>query len=208
MDVVVEGKITPEEGMDEVLQTMVDMKSLVHGILRVTCEQTGVNGRIGFAHDGYILGARVNVTNETGYEALRKLLSVTQGNYAVLDAADQQQQSELNQTLWIKAQKIIPVLKNLPETPESLTEANPAVLKANVEKPGGQIDLNVPVEKPAGDNSTKNQVADVKSKARRPDQASLRFLLTLVILATVIFVLTTVVSQYGDTLFKMIVSHK
>ena len=111
VDVVVEGKITPEEGMDEVLQTMVDMKSLVHGILRVTCGETSVNGRIGFAHDGYILGAKVNVTNETGYEALRKLLSITQGNYAVLDAADQQQHSELNQTLWIKAQKIIPEIR-------------------------------------------------------------------------------------------------
>jgi hypothetical protein len=202
VDVVVEGKITDQEGVEEVLQSIADMNPS-SGILRITCEDTGLQGRIGLAHGGYIVGAKVNVTNETGYEAVCKLLTVKHGNYAILDPG-RQQSPELNQTLWMKVEKVIPKLRNLPATPQIFMEADPSVLRANIEKPSGQIDLYVPVERDTRLDSTKGTVGALKSKTRQHDQASWRFYMTSLLTVCALIAIAVFIHEYGNVLMKLL----
>ncbi len=124
MDVIVEGKITPEEGIDEVIQTVIDLKDVNNAILRVTCSDSDIQGRVAFSQGGYILGGQVAESGETGYAAVKKLLEVRKGNYAILDPGHTYV-PEVNQSLWIKGEKVIDRLPTLPESVDDLLDANP-----------------------------------------------------------------------------------
>ncbi|MBZ0188958.1 MAG: hypothetical protein K8F91_22125, partial [Candidatus Obscuribacterales bacterium] len=117
MDVIIEGKINSEEGVDEVLRTCAEIKSVKTPILRINDNLSELQGRIAFSQGGYIIGAKVSATGEVGYEAVRKLLMVSEGNYAILDPL-RKHIAEVNQSLWIKVDKLVPLLPNLPESPE------------------------------------------------------------------------------------------
>jgi hypothetical protein len=129
LDIIIEGKITPDEGMDEVLQTVIDLKNLSNPILRLTSNSEDLQGRVSFSK-GHILGGRINNTDETGYSAIRKLFSIVDGNYAILDPG-RAHINEVNQSLWIEAGKLIELLPNLPENPDGLVEANPDEIAQN-----------------------------------------------------------------------------
>ena len=104
MDIVIEGKITPDEGLGEVIQTVLDLKNVPNAVLRITSSQGDLQGRIGFAQGGFILGGKISSPEETGYPALRKLLSILNGTYAILDpvvAPRCQTSTRLSQ--WIKS---------------------------------------------------------------------------------------------------------
>jgi hypothetical protein len=143
VDIVIEGKITVDEPMSEVLQTVIDLKSLQNAILRINNSDSSIQGKIAFAQGGYILGASMTSTGESGYDAVRKLLSVTDGNYAVLDPG-RNTIGEINQTLWLNASRVLSMLPNLPQTPEVLCDANPDKLKESTQKSGvANLSLNV-----------------------------------------------------------------
>lgn len=118
MDVIIEGKITAEEGLDGVLQTLIELKSVERAILRINSFDEHFQGKIGFAIGGYILGARIEETGEIGYSAVRKLLLVQNGNYAILDP-EKQNLYEISQSLWIDASKLLNQLPDLPPSPET-----------------------------------------------------------------------------------------
>ncbi len=108
MDIVIEGIITAEEGLNEVIETIIHLKSVPSALLRVSCKEAGLQGRIGFGAGGHILGGCINDTGEVGYPAIKKLLTVKSGNYAVLDMGHEHV-PEVNQTLWIKGEKILEI---------------------------------------------------------------------------------------------------
>ena len=66
MDIVIEGIITKEEGMNEVIDTIIHLKSVSNALLRVSCKEEGLQGRIGFGPGGHILGGRIEETGEVG----------------------------------------------------------------------------------------------------------------------------------------------
>jgi hypothetical protein len=123
LDIVIEGIITKEEGMNEVIDTIIHLKSVPNALLRVSCKEEGVQGRIGFGPGGHILGGYIEDTGEVGYSAVKKLLTVKSGNYAVLDMTHEHV-PEINQTLWIKGEKVLEIWPNLPDLPDSLLGAS------------------------------------------------------------------------------------
>ncbi len=126
MDVIIEGKITRDEGVDEVLKTCAEIKSVKTPILRINDSASELQGQIAFSQGGYIIGAKINQTNEIGYPAVRKLLMISDGNYAILDPL-RKHITDVNQSLWLKIDKIVPLLPNLPENPDGLLDKQPEV---------------------------------------------------------------------------------
>ncbi len=165
MDVIIEGKITPDEPIAEVVQTCVDLKSVANPVLRLTDERSDLEGRVLFAQGGYILGARVNNTEIFGYDAVRKLLTIKTGNYAVLDPG-RSPFTDINQTLWLLGSRVIGMLPDLPTTPDTLLDLNPNRLAASTIRPAtGQVDF-----RHSGDvhsEASTPTIASVQSKARK-----------------------------------------
>lgn len=123
MDIIIEGIITAEDGMNDVIETIIHLKSVPNALLRVSCKEAGLQGRVGFGPGGHILGAHIDDTDEIGYPAVKKLLTVRTGNYAVLDMGHEHT-TEVNQTLWIKADKILEIWPDLPDSPRNLLGAS------------------------------------------------------------------------------------
>jgi len=192
VDIVVEGKIDPEGGMREVLETILRLKSVQNGLLRISSNDRTLSGRIAFSQNGYILGGRVDDPGEIGYQAIRKLLSVKDGNYAVLDGG-RTHVPEVNQTLWISVEQILPILSDLPEALDQFIEGNLGALPSLERTKTGHINLYSKEWKDRADPAT----SDVQSKARQFDRVNWRttimFLWCIVILA-----LTTLVLQFWD----------
>jgi hypothetical protein len=159
VDVVVEGKINQDEPMREVIQTVLELKTLANPVLRITDEDSELQGRIAFSQGGYIIGGRVNNTDEIGYDAVRRLMSIKNGNYAVLDPG-RNQFTDINQTLWLMASRVIDSLPNLPASPDSLVDANPDRLAAVSGRSAGNTQA-APVP-----------ITSVKSKARTFNKSS------------------------------------
>ncbi len=193
MDIIIEGKITPEEGMSEVIQTVIDLKNLANPILRISSSDSDLQGRVSFS-SGHILGGRINNSDETGYPAIRKLLSITDGNYAILDPG-RQHITDVNQTLWIEANKVVQMLPNLPQTPEVLMDLN-AEYNAEIKPRIANMDLK------AGkvDDGEKPTVTDVKSKTRSFDQSTW-FFFKLFLWAVGTLIVSAVVMVYSDQIY-------
>ncbi len=121
MDVIVEGKITKEETITDILRTCSEIPSIKTPILRINDSSSDVQGRIAFSQGGYILGAKVNPSGETGWAAIRRLVKIQDGNYAVLDPM-RKRVTELNQSLWIKTDKLLALMPNLPDDPSGLID--------------------------------------------------------------------------------------
>jgi hypothetical protein len=194
VDIIIEGKITPEEGMSEVIQTVIDLKNLQNPILRISSSDSDLQGRVSFS-SGHILGGRINNSDETGYPAIRKLLSITDGNYAILDPG-RQHITDVNQTLWIEATKVVQMLPNLPQTPEVLMDIN-AEYNAELKPRVAAMDLRV--GKAEGEKPT---VTDIKSKARSFDEGTW-FFFKLFLWSLGALIVAAVTLQYGDQLYAM-----
>ena len=194
VDIIVEGKITKDEGMTDVIQTVLDLKNLDHAILRISSNDDDVKGRIAFSGNGYILGGRAE-TGETGYPAVRKLLGVNAGNFAILDPG-RTHIPETNQTLWINAEKLIGLMPNLPDQFDSLVEGDAKVISAPEKVKTGHINLHTKEWKEDAQPAT---VADKGSKARKFDPVAwqyTKFFLVLIIIITLVLA----VVNYGDAL--------
>ncbi len=196
MDIIIEGKITPEEGMNEVIQTVIDLKNLQNPILRISSSDSDLQGRVSFS-SGHILGGRINNTDETGYPAIRKLLSITDGNYAILDPG-RQHITDVNQTLWIEANKVLQMLPNLPQTPEVLMDMNADHYTAELKPRIAAMDLRAG----KADGGEKPTVTDVKSRARSFDEGGW-FFFKLFLWALGTLIVTAVIVQYGDQIYAI-----
>lgn len=126
MDVIIEGKITRDEGVDEVLRTCSEIKSVKTPILRINDSESELQGQIAFSQGGYIIGGKINQTGEIGYPAIRRLLMISDGNYAILDPL-RKHITDVNQSLWLSIDKLVPLLPNLPENPEGLLDKRPDI---------------------------------------------------------------------------------
>ncbi len=109
MFAVLEGQISDDQDLREVLEIVLNVKDVQNGVLRITCNE--FNGRIGIFCGRYITGAKVSSTDETGEEALKKLLTVQKGNFAFLDAKGQDI-SDLKQSLSIEIDRLLELLPN------------------------------------------------------------------------------------------------
>jgi hypothetical protein len=195
VDIVIEGKITADEGMADIVQTVIDLKNLPNAILRLTSAGDEVQGRIAFAQGGYILGGRVNNTDETGYPAVRKLLAITAGNYAILDPG-RTHVSDVNQTLWIKASRVLDYLPTLPPSPEIFLDgADVNAINTTVEK--AQFDPMDLKARATDERGTSGIVGNRKSKTRTFDLGTWRVLKVLFLFALVTLVAVGI-TQYWD----------
>jgi hypothetical protein len=226
VDVVIEGKITPEEDIADVIQTVIDLKNMPNLVLRVTDEDSDLQGRVAFREGGYILGARVNNTNECGYDAIRLLLSIKSGNYAILDPG-RTPTSDTNQTLWISADKVLDLLPALPESPETLlgidpasraeqTFAHPSATLSNLTPAGVPTKTLEGTVEPRNASNTSTRLSAVadkatetgehspvaaKSKARTYVRSKL-YSIELIGIAIFALILGTIVLKYGDIIWQ------
>jgi hypothetical protein len=199
VDVIIEGKITPEEGIAEVLQTLIDLKTVAYPVLRINCTDSRFQGKIGFAQGGFLLGAKVEETGELGYPAVRKLLLVRNGNYAILDP-EKQIVLDVNQSLWIDLEKILQVLPDLPASPEGLL--SPHASTATTTLVADRFEEAAATSKKA---SEKASVSGVNSKTRQFDPAhSRRRYAILFLWAVVIMVSSAAFVHYSDVIWSTI----
>jgi hypothetical protein len=199
VDVIVEGKITAEEGVDEVLQTLIDLKTVANPVLRINCLDARFQGKIGFAQGGFILGAKIDETGELGYPAVRRLLMVRNGNYAILDPEKQVVQ-DINQTLWIDAEKVIQVLPDLPQSPESLVGAHPSA--ATTTLVSDRYEEPPPVTRRPAERAS---VGGVNSRARQFDASDWRRRYAILFgLAVILIMLVAGYMYFGDQIWALI----
>ncbi len=175
MDVIIEGRITSEEGMDEVLRTCAEIKTVKTPILRINDNESELQGRIAFSQGGYIVGAMISETGETGYDAVRKLLMIENGNYAILDPL-RRHISDINQSLWIKIERLVPLLPNLPVNPEGLVDTPPEIVSGSLKS--GQVDIQSKMKTAEMDRPSTSgaPTVDPHSKIRGKNVGALRIL--------------------------------
>ncbi len=141
MDVIVEGHINKEESMADVVAQVVSIKTCQSPVLRINAAGSDMQGRLLFSPGGYIVGGKINVSGETGWDAVHKLLNVTEGNYAILDPV-RKNTADINQALWIRTDKILPLLPNLPDDEADFVDKQPnRSLESAVRPKTGQTDL-------------------------------------------------------------------
>lgn len=119
MDVVFEGRLTDEVTLKSVLLKIQEKRPSGNLLLRVATAQRDCDGKICIVDGRFITAAIVATSRENGYDAVRKLLSVEEGNFACLRPSAEDSLS-IPYSLNIELEKIIPLMPNLPESPNGL----------------------------------------------------------------------------------------
>lgn len=115
MDLILEGHLAPNSGIREVLQSVLKRASAATGILRISCPRRNLNGRLALFQGRFIVGAQITDSDESGYDAVKMLLSVRDGNFAFLET-ENAEALDMGKTLHISLDSLI---ERLPELPES-----------------------------------------------------------------------------------------
>src|SRR6266446_1110540 len=89
MEVVLQGRVDEEQDMQEVLGDVMALPGSRLGVLRISDPGDNLNGKLVLYQRRYVIGATISDSPDAGYSAVRKLLSVRQGNFAYLDATDE-----------------------------------------------------------------------------------------------------------------------
>lgn len=203
MDVIIEGKITQDEGIDEVLRTCSEIKSVTTPILRINENGSELQGQIAFSQGGYIIGGKITQTGEIGYPAVRQLLSINDGNYAILDPL-RKHITDVNQSLWLKVEKLIPLLPNLPESPDGLLDKQPDIAHS---VKSGQVDIATGL--PTGpDSKAEDEVVPSKPIAAASKSKSRKFNLGTwrIVKAGLAIIVGFTAVLYGFTYFPQILA--
>lgn len=217
MDVITEGTINQDEPVADVVNAVVAIKTCQTPILRINDNQSDLQGRLLFSSGGFIVGARINVTGESGYAAVRKLLMVTDGNYAILDPM-RKSTNELNQALWLSTSKLVAMLPNLPEAPQSILDTHPERITESAARPKtGQLDLapimaavGAPKDQPMVDPSIPTNIEEEsrqtvgnKQVSRKYNESRWRTIKTLFQLALTLLVAAAIMLN-SDTVYGVV----
>ncbi len=119
MDLLLEGQLSPQLGIREVLQAVLKQTSEATGILRISCPRRNLNGRLALVNGQFIVSAQIADSDENGYDTVKQLLSVTEGNFAFLQT-DNHKSLDLGRTVHINLISLIDCLPHLPDNPADL----------------------------------------------------------------------------------------
>lgn len=119
MDVVFEGRLTDDVQLKNVLQKVLEKRPSGNLLLRVATSARDCDGKICIVDGRFITAAIISNTRESGYPAVRKLLSIKDGNFACLRPSSDDSLS-IPYSLNIELEKILPLVPDLPESPNGL----------------------------------------------------------------------------------------
>lgn len=114
MDVVFEGALSRSWGMADVLRGIMGVENQRYGILRISSPGSNVSGRLAIAESKFIVGGLLSDGTEGGYNAVRRLLLASDGNFAYLDTGGKKPQ-DFDQGLYISLNRMSEIWPNLPE---------------------------------------------------------------------------------------------
>jgi hypothetical protein len=118
---VTQGKISASRTPREMLYSILKLKKVAIGLLRMT---TGsVEGEILICNATFVVGARLKNSNQIGYKAIRKLLMIKEGKFEYLDMGDAQL-ADVDQGLKVRLTQLINKLPELPSNYDELAGAN------------------------------------------------------------------------------------
>ncbi len=119
MDLIFEGRLSDQVAMKDVLLRVKNVPVPGLKILRINRQRDGLHGKIAFDGGKYVTAAFVIDSVETGYTALRLLLSIDEGNFALLNAKHGDS-IELQPNLHIEIDQLIQTMPYLPDNPSKL----------------------------------------------------------------------------------------
>lgn len=117
------GKIWENRRTREVLWGLMKLQKVQNGVLRIYCSKTKLDGEIGVQRGIFLTGARTADGSLTGYQALKKLLNVSEGNFTFTDHFDAEL-GTLDQNLKLRITTVINLWPDLPESLDNLSAKN------------------------------------------------------------------------------------
>lgn len=120
--------------MRDALLSVLSEPSQPSGVMRICSSNENLNGMVAFYKGRSIIAAQIAGTLESGYDALRKLLSVGEGNYAFLETDDAQSLS-FGKPMHISLKAVADLMPGLPESSADLFDEQS--LLDEVFAPGG-----------------------------------------------------------------------
>lgn len=91
-------------GIHDALEACTRLSSVKNGVLRISSQEA--NGLIGVFCGRFITGAVLTLSGDTGFRALRKLLSAKDGTFAFMDAGEEDL-PDLKQSLGVDVQMLL-----------------------------------------------------------------------------------------------------
>ncbi len=119
MDLIFEGRLSDQIAMKDVLLRVKTEPTPGMKILRINRQRDGLAGKIAIDGGKYVTAASVVDSVETGYTALRLLLSVNEGNFTLLNAKAGDS-IELQPNLHIEIDMLLKTMPHLPDNPSKL----------------------------------------------------------------------------------------
>ncbi|HEY9760705.1 MAG TPA: hypothetical protein V6C97_36450 [Oculatellaceae cyanobacterium] len=119
--VVQSGKIWSNRTSREVLWSIMKLKVDV-GVLHLVSSNKEVDGSIAIQNGMYVLGGKT-ADGDTGYDAVKRLLRLTEANFQYLDYSNRDI-TDLEQDLKIRVTQLINLLPNLPEQMDQMQGTN------------------------------------------------------------------------------------
>ncbi|HEY9788574.1 MAG TPA: hypothetical protein V6D17_24510 [Candidatus Obscuribacterales bacterium] len=115
MDVIFEGRLSRNVSMKDLLARIATEPTPGIKILRITRVQDDFSGKVLISQSKYVTAASISHSGESGYSALKKLLAVSEGSFAVLRTT-QHDTVDLEPMFNIELDTIV---NSWPELPES-----------------------------------------------------------------------------------------
>lgn len=119
VDLIFEGRLSDQIAMRDVLLRIRTDPTPGMKILRINRQRDGLDGKIAFDGGKYVTAASVVDSLETGYTALKLLLSVSEGNFALLNAQPGDS-IEMQPNLHIEIDQLLKTMPHLPDNPSQL----------------------------------------------------------------------------------------
>jgi hypothetical protein len=124
MEVLLQGKLTNDQDMREVLEDVLSLPGSTVGVFRISAPGENLNGRLVLYNRRYVIGANISDSPESGYAAVRRLLSVRDGNFAFMESHEDAPQTDSNHPVCLDLQALLEYLPELPETLPGSVEAH------------------------------------------------------------------------------------
>lgn len=117
------GKIWANRTAREVLWSVLKVKNVEFGVLRIVSQQKGLDGDIGVIRGIYLVGGAMRGQDTKGYDVIKLLLSQKEGTFYHLDYGDQIP-AELDQGFKVRITDVINVLPDIPARLEDIAGKN------------------------------------------------------------------------------------